>query len=222
MMWTTTTPRYLMFLVGAFLSLIFTVGKAEASSSSVIPLTDATFEHQTQASTGATTGSWLILFHTSSCASCEEQVKPLLTELADQEQHPELYERGIVFATVDCEDHPNTAIRFQIDTLPTLLYLHKGSMYRVPPPSTTTTTSSFSLETLKRFVLQDYIEVTAEAIPPPPTAMTYFMDFVSQIKKATEENSMIAMGLLLMGGLLVGTIGTLIVVLMGQKKVKVN
>jgi thiol-disulfide isomerase/thioredoxin len=207
MMWNT---RYL-FLVVACLCLIFTVGKAE----SVIPLTDATFEHQTQASTGSTTGSWLILFHTSSCSTCDEVVKPLLTELAGddgQEQHPELSEHGIVLGTVDCDEHPNTAMRFQIDTMPTLLYLHKGSMYRVP------TTSSPSLEELKRFVLQDYIEVEAEAIPPPPTAMTYFMDFVSQIQKAMEGNSLIAMGLLLMVGLLVGTIGTLIVALMGPKK----
>jgi thiol-disulfide isomerase/thioredoxin len=207
MMWNT---RYL-FLVVACLCLIFTVGKAE----SIIPLTDATFEHQTQASTGSTTGSWLILFHTSSCSSCEE-VKPVLTELAGQEeQHPELSEHGIVLGTVDCEEHPNTAMRFQIDTMPTLLYLHKGSMYRVP-------TSSLSLEELKGFVLQDYIKVEAEAIPPPPTAMTYFMDFVSQIQKATEGNSLIAMALLLMGGLLVGTVGTLIVALMGQKKEKAN
>jgi hypothetical protein len=89
-------------------------------------------------------------------------------------------------------------------------------MYRVP------TSSSLSLEELKGFVLQDYIEVEAEAIPQPPTAMTYFTNFVSKIQKATEGNSMITMALLLMGGVLVGTIGTLIFALMGQKKEKAN
>lgn len=30
-------------------------------------LTDASFEHDTQASTGATTGDWFVLFHNTSC-----------------------------------------------------------------------------------------------------------------------------------------------------------
>ena len=33
-------------------------------------LTDNTFEHLTQAATGATTGDWLVMFYTSSCTLC--------------------------------------------------------------------------------------------------------------------------------------------------------
>ena len=32
-------------------------------------LTDATFEHDTQASTGATTGDWFVLFHSTDCGT---------------------------------------------------------------------------------------------------------------------------------------------------------
>ena len=32
-------------------------------------LTDGTFEHDTQASTGATTGDWFVLFHNTSCTT---------------------------------------------------------------------------------------------------------------------------------------------------------
>ena len=33
-------------------------------------LTDSTFEHQTQAATGATTGDWLVMFFTTTCRLC--------------------------------------------------------------------------------------------------------------------------------------------------------
>ena len=33
-------------------------------------LTDNTFEHLTQAATGATTGDWLVMFYTPSCVLC--------------------------------------------------------------------------------------------------------------------------------------------------------
>ena len=33
-------------------------------------LTDNTFEHLTQAATGATTGDWLVMFYTPSCILC--------------------------------------------------------------------------------------------------------------------------------------------------------
>lgn len=34
-------------------------------------LTDATFEHLTQASTGATTGDWLVFFYSQKCVECQ-------------------------------------------------------------------------------------------------------------------------------------------------------
>ena len=68
------------------------------ANAEVVTLTDQTFEHQTQASTGATTGSWLVLFTVPNCASCET-LKPILEELGNDE---ELYERGIVLGSVDC------------------------------------------------------------------------------------------------------------------------
>ena len=42
-------------------------------------LTDSTFEHQTQAATGATTGDWLVMFFTSSCQLCNRLTAALET-----------------------------------------------------------------------------------------------------------------------------------------------
>ena len=61
----------------------------------VVSLTDQTFEHQTQASTGMTTGSWLVLFSIPDCPSCES-LKPVIEDLGKDE---EVYERGIVLGT---------------------------------------------------------------------------------------------------------------------------
>ena len=42
-------------------------------------LTDSTFEHQTQAATGATTGDWLIMFFSEECKLCRRMTAALET-----------------------------------------------------------------------------------------------------------------------------------------------
>ena len=42
-------------------------------------LTDTTFEHQTQAATGATTGDWLIMFFSEECELCRRMTAALET-----------------------------------------------------------------------------------------------------------------------------------------------
>ena len=42
-------------------------------------LTDSTFEHQTQAATGATTGDWLVMFFTPACSLCTRLTAALET-----------------------------------------------------------------------------------------------------------------------------------------------
>ena len=47
-------------------------------------LTDSTFEHLTQAATGATTGDWLVMFFTPSCALCTRLTAALETVACQQ------------------------------------------------------------------------------------------------------------------------------------------
>jgi thiol-disulfide isomerase/thioredoxin len=96
----------------------------------VVHLTDQTFEHQTQASTGGTTGSWLVLFGIPTCVTCRT-LRPHLEELSHD---ADLYENGIVIGSVDCTESPIVCKRFGIGTLPTLLYLRRKVLYRVPKP----------------------------------------------------------------------------------------
>ena len=42
-------------------------------------LTDSTFEHQTQAATGETTGDWLVIFFTPTCHLCHRLTASLET-----------------------------------------------------------------------------------------------------------------------------------------------
>lgn len=55
--------------------LVTTDVQAQSPPESVLMLNDDTFEHTTQASTGQTTGNWLILFSEPSHASHKELVK---------------------------------------------------------------------------------------------------------------------------------------------------
>jgi len=99
-------------------------------------LTDANFEHDTQATTGSTTGRWLILFHNANNkAEVESMLKNPQTigggikeneegaEEAEEEEEEEkvgtsiledLLEQGVVVGMLDIKENPITVERFNI------------------------------------------------------------------------------------------------------------
>jgi hypothetical protein len=85
---------------------------------SVVPLTDTNFEHETQASTGQTTGSWLVVFYDQDLMAASPDV-------------PAEYwsEHHIVLGAVKATDAPETLDHFEIDHLPTILFLEKSLLY---------------------------------------------------------------------------------------------
>ena len=75
-----------------------------------------------------TTGSWLVLFSVPDCPSCEA-LKPILEELSTDEQ---VFERGILAASVDCSQNQAVCLRFSTTKLPVVVYLHKKQLYTYP------------------------------------------------------------------------------------------
>lgn len=112
---------------------------------------------------------------------------PELEELSNDE---ELKELGIVFASVDVPSNRATSTRFGIryvlDTgehvyvcvfcvfsysafsgFPTLLYLHKGKMFKVP--------GKRNAETWKHFLTEEIKNAEGNVIPPPMSGMEQFI-----------------------------------------------
>jgi hypothetical protein len=187
-----------------------------SSNAEIVQLTDETFEHQTQASTGATTGSWFIMISSPSCSSCAE----LKEAFEPLDGDSELYELGIVLGQMDAYSNTDTLARFDILRLPTLFYIHKGAVYRFPLSEHEYRTT----DVLKAFLLSDYEKVEAEAIPGPPTIWTQMKASFADIKRISRGmNGMIGVAIAGLLGLMLLTTGILVATLFkGNKKVEVT
>lgn len=100
------------------------VAISSATSSKVVILDSANFEHLTQASTGATTGDWFVKFYAPWCGHCKT-LAPVWDDLAEQ-----LDGEYTNVAKVDVTQSRDIGSRFDIKGFPTLLYLSKGNVYK--------------------------------------------------------------------------------------------
>jgi thiol-disulfide isomerase/thioredoxin len=195
-----SVARPWLFFLGLLLFMVSWL--SSPIQAEVVTLTDETFEHQTQASTGMTTGSWLVLFSVPDCHSCEA-IKPVLENLGSDE---EVHERGIVLGSVDCSKNSGVCLRFSTSKLPVLLYLHKKQMYTVPRDEEFGNLPT--LENLKSFVLGPTSQ--AEPIPDPPSALG---ELVKQLKMMSETNPMAGYAVMGMAVMMGFTILVLVVTL---------
>lgn len=187
-----------------------------AAAAEVVSLTDATFEHQTQASTGATTGSWLILFSIPTCQRCQT-LKPILQELSQDEA---LYQRSIVLGTVDCTDNTAVCQRFSVTALPTVVYLHKKRLYTFgiaggdDDDESEEFPSAAVTEQLKNFLLQDFETVEALPIPDPPSLLDSLVwEPVSRLYDAGTQSPLLGMAIITLASMLFLTVLLLVYVL---------
>eukprot|EP00934_Nitzschia_sp_Nitz4_P008674 Nitzschia sp. Nitz4//scaffold1_size375055//107451//109246//NITZ4_000242-RA/size375055-snap-gene-0.192-mRNA-1//1//CDS//3329540943//8664//frame0 len=172
----------------------------------VVTLNDDSFEHLTQASTGATTGSWLLVFGSENCASCQT-LKPMVEELGQDEA---LFESSIVVGVIEANESPKVSQRFGIKKLPTVLYMHRGQMYAFPSDVERTT------ESLKEFVLEHYSKSPANPIPPPPT----MFDDIKGVMDKLNEGGLLPIAFGGLAVLFLGTVGLLVLTLMSGGKAK--
>jgi len=121
-------------------------------------LTDATFEHQTQAATGATTGDWFVLFYNDECLSCFRMSAALETVAC---KHRERLNVARVHKQTYGE---KTGRRFSLglDANPTLIFFRAGKMYKY-------VLDKYDPESMSSFVSGFYKNYPAESIPLPKT-----------------------------------------------------
>jgi hypothetical protein len=123
---------FLLVFTTCHLLLSRTVVSAFDDTSSIAVLTDSNFEHDTQATTGSTTGRWLVLFHAGNDAAIRNMLtSPSLdAAIVEQEQGDDidgdqdndnkptmvqaLLEAGVVVGTMDVSTNPLTIQRLKI------------------------------------------------------------------------------------------------------------
>ena len=107
------------------LVVLFAVAGATAQGE-VVTLTDATFEHATQASSGQTTGVFFVKFYAPWCGHCRAMAATW-SELA-----AELDGTGVVIADLDATQNPATTDRFiaHVKGFPTLLLFRDKKVFK--------------------------------------------------------------------------------------------
>merc|ERR1719476_94380 len=110
-------------LLAAAVGLSF-LGASLAGGKKLQKLNDETFEHETQASTGSTTGSWLVVFGKKGCK------KSKAARAAVQKIDEDLREEYIIPAYSLQEDSKGLWKRFDIYQVPMPILFHKGWFYR--------------------------------------------------------------------------------------------
>jgi protein disulfide-isomerase-like protein len=138
--------------------LLVSVCIVQLLASDVVKLDSSNFEHLTQASTGATTGDWLIKFYAPWCGHCKSMApayERLATNLLGE----------VNVAEVNADKERGLRSRFDISGFPTIIFLRQGNVYKYKGPRTE--------EAFTKFVKGGYLDTSTKASPvPEPMSMT--------------------------------------------------
>ncbi|KRT85930.1 Thioredoxin, partial [Oryctes borbonicus] len=128
-------------------------------------LTDDTFEHLTQAASGATTGDWFVMFYTTDCIDCQRLQARLEAVGAKLRNRVNIarVNRGINGAA--------TARRFDVFNVPSFILFRQGKMYRY-------LIQKYDVSSFVSFAQDWYKNVSPEKVPVPKTP---FDDLTSAI-----------------------------------------
>lgn len=167
------------------------------SSSNVAKLTDASFEHDTQATTGSTTGHWLVVFHDNTRTKVQEAMDLLTTPRENEDGMEvsladELLEAGVVVGTMNYHTNPKTVQRLEIPGPPHAVLLAKGKLYHYSPQDEAEHQQPWDAASLKEFSISGYTRQTPSTIPPLPS---WWEDHVNS-KSLGEHASVVLVGLM--------------------------
>ncbi|GJQ74669.1 hypothetical protein Trydic_g21521 [Trypoxylus dichotomus] len=136
-------------------------------------LTDDTFEHLTQAASGATTGDWFVMFYTSDCIDCQRLQARLEAVGA------KLRNRVNIARVNRGTNGAATARRFDVFHVPAFILFRQGKMYRYH-------IQKYDISSFVSFAQDWYKNVTPEKVPVPKTP---FDDLTSAIAVYLKENT---------------------------------
>ncbi|XP_055587190.1 LOW QUALITY PROTEIN: thioredoxin domain-containing protein-like [Uranotaenia lowii] len=117
-------------------------------------LSDENFEHLTQASSGATTGDWFIMFYTSNCVDCQRLTAVWEAVAAD------LKNRMNVARMEKDGKGKDTAERFRVGSVPAFIFLRQGKYYRYE-------ITKYDVKSFVTFAQDWYRNATPEKVPAP-------------------------------------------------------
>lgn len=151
-------------------------GATEPKPSEVVVLTNSNFEHDTQVTSGATTGDWFVKFYAPWCGHCKA-LAPAWDEVALELKAKADEGVSVNVAKVDVTAHSALGKRFEVKGFPTLIFFSKGMMYKYPAGKEWPRDK----EHLLRFALGEYKDAAeGELTPPPP-------NLAEEIKKAAAQ-----------------------------------
>lgn len=140
-------------------------------------LDDSNFEHLTQASTGSTTGDWLIQFYDSQCIDCNRLSATWETVGA------KLKTRMNVARVNRATKGILTAKRFKVDQVPEFIFLRMGKFYRY-------NLNKFDVESFVGFASSWYNRVAAEKVITPATPFETLLDFIVEKLKTFPDSAL--------------------------------
>uniref|UniRef100_A0A6M2DWL0 Putative thioredoxin domain-containing protein n=1 Tax=Xenopsylla cheopis TaxID=163159 RepID=A0A6M2DWL0_XENCH len=117
-------------------------------------LADDSFEHLTQAATGATTGDWLVMFYSTECVDCQRLGARWEAVAA------KIKSRVNVARVNKATSGAATARRFGVHKVPSFLLFHQGKMYRYNLPKQ-------DIKSFVSFAQEWYKNAKAETVPLP-------------------------------------------------------
>lgn len=171
-------------------------------------LNEDSFEHLTQASTGATTGDWLVIFFDSSCQSYLPAIEGAAIQLKQR----------MNVAKVNIEENSALAKRFDIKECPTTYFLRLGKMYLYFSEEK----ERYDIKSLRHFASNWYKNVKAEKVPGIPTMFDKLTDSIAENLKLTmnspNRNKFLIGAAVVMA--IIAFVVSLVVVLCAKKKDK--
>lgn len=166
-------------------------------------LDDSNFEHDTQISTGATTGDWFVMFGSEWCKACM-LAKPSWAYLANELRG----ETNV--AVIDAPTNPESSTRFGITHYPTFILFSHGKAYHFNGTRTVSEFLSFARKEGAEFAAT----MPYKAPPPLDTWLRLQVRIgwmVQEMYRLFQFNAVVSVGLVVTG-LVVGVVSSLLVV----------